>query len=149
MLHAGLLPPLLPLGRLPLPALLPLQPLLQELLMPALLLLPLTLQLQQEAPGLRDQALETVRQLPEGWLHARGVQLMEGGGGEAVRARVGGGRRRFNNTVDVLVRRRLLTVPLLQVKSLIAELRLVRGDLPVLDFDPGVSPPWLTASSLL
>lgn len=60
MLHASFLPPLLSLSRLPLPALLPLQPLGQELLMPAGLLLPLALQLHHQAPGLRHKPLEAL-----------------------------------------------------------------------------------------
>lgn len=61
MFHSSLLPPLVPLSHLPLPALLPLQPLCQELLVPASLILPLILQLHEEAPRVRHQPLEAVR----------------------------------------------------------------------------------------
>lgn len=80
MLHASFLSPLLPLGRLPLPALLPLHPLSQELLVPASLLLPLALKLHQQAPGLRHQLLEAVRQV----LEAGGLRVVVARGGEGV-----------------------------------------------------------------
>ncbi|TNN47368.1 hypothetical protein EYF80_042420 [Liparis tanakae] len=60
VLHACLLPPLLALRRLALPPLLPLQPLRQEVLVPALRLLPLALQLQEEAPRVCRQPLEAL-----------------------------------------------------------------------------------------
>lgn len=81
--HSGLLPPLLPLGHLPLPALLPLQPLRQELLVPASLVLPLILQLHKEAPRVRHQPLEAVRQVPDDGLQAAGVSVAVGSGREA------------------------------------------------------------------
>lgn len=82
VLHSGLLPPLLPLSHLPLPALLPLQPLGQELLMPASLILPLILQLHKEAPRIRHQPLEAVREVPEDGLQAAGVRVAVGSGWE-------------------------------------------------------------------
>ncbi len=84
MLHASFLPPLLPLSVLPLPALLPLQPLGQELLMPASLLLPLTLQLHQQAPGLGHQPLEALRQVLEDGFQAGGLRVMVARVGDGV-----------------------------------------------------------------
>lgn len=92
MLHASLLPPLLPLGRLPLPALLSLQPLCQELLMPAGLLLPLILQLHQKAPGIRHQPLEALRQVLEDGFQAAGLSVAVARGEEDIGAWIWGCR---------------------------------------------------------
>lgn len=101
VLHSGLLPPLLPLSHLPLPALLPLQPLGQELLMPASLVLPLILQLHEEAPRVRHQPLEAVREVPEDGLQAAGVRVVLGGGREGGGAGVWRGvERRCGGSVN-------------------------------------------------
>lgn len=95
VLHVGLLPPLFPLGRLPLP----LEPLAQELLVPGGLLLPLLLQLRQEGPRLRKQLLVAMRQVLQGGLQSDVIGVAAGGPRSVVgrvRHDCGRGRRAGN-----------------------------------------------------